>query len=502
MITRFHLIIIVLFILPFLAFIGFGGYWLWEQNWLYQAIGILSANSVLIYTLLRQRNKRIKSANVKFNPIQPNPNWTDEGKLAFEALESVTEHWKNESDFLTNSKKSLQLTNDILTTVAHHFHKDSEYPILEFPLPYLLKLITLVCNDIQSEVLDKTPGSHAITISDLMRVKNTVDKVNNVKPIFDAGRLLFNWPGFALSTARGMLIDQGVGYVRNEISQRLVSVYVRKLGYYAIQLYSGQLTLDDIVPTDVLTKNSKNDIESSASNSKPVEPLRILVLGQVSSGKSSLINALFGEVKSAVSILPTTSEVTPYVLEKDGVQQAIILDSSGYAGLTHNVIPDNMKKEWARIDIIFMVCNASSAARNADVEYLNAIRQYFQQEIKDQELPVIIAIATHIDRLRPIQEWQPPYNIQNPDTPKEQNIRAFCESVHSDLNVPLVNILPVCLDSDIGIYNIDDGLMPMIHERLNDAQRVRYLRCLRQQQNKSYWKQWRKQALGIGHVFF
>jgi predicted GTPase len=34
-------------------------------------------------------------------------------------------------------------------------------------------------------------------------------------------------------------------------------------------------------------------------------PLRILVIGQVSAGKSSLINAvIFGEVKSAVSFLP------------------------------------------------------------------------------------------------------------------------------------------------------------------------------------------------------
>ncbi|WP_174269936.1 hypothetical protein [Methylobacter tundripaludum] len=44
--------------------------------------------------------------------------------------------------------------------------------------------------------------------------------------------------------------------------------------------------------------------------------------------------------------------------------------------------------------------------------------------------------------------------------------------------------------------------MPLIHEHLNAAQRVRYLRCLRQQQVESTWRQWRKQALHEGQLIF
>lgn len=57
-----------------------------------------------------------------------------------------------------------------------------------------------------------------------------------------------------------------------------------------------------------------------------------------------MINALFDDVRSAVSVLPTTAEITPYVLERDGLQQAIILDSAGYGGLTHEVMPESLKK--------------------------------------------------------------------------------------------------------------------------------------------------------------
>jgi hypothetical protein len=40
--------------------------------------------------------------------------------------------------------------------------------------------------------------------------------------------------------------------------------------------------------------------------------------------------------------------------------------------------------------------------------------------------------------------------------------------------------------------------MPLIHELLDDAQRARYLRCLNNQKDKSYWKEWRKQVKNTG----
>jgi predicted GTPase len=491
----------ILILLPTLGLMGLGSYWLWQHDWLYQATGLISANVALIYTLWHWRSKSKKSTFLKAVEIPPNQNWSDEGQQAFEALKPVIERWQHETDLLTNSSKALQLTNEVLTTVAQYFHADSKYPILEFPLPYLLKLITSVCNDIQHDVLDKIPGSHAVTVGELLHAKDKLNVLKKVKDTLDVGSWVFNFSGAALRKARGLLLGKGIDFVTNELSQRLVSAYVLKLGRYAIDLYSGQLTLDDIVLTHVLTAYTQQDIENSHSNEQTIEPLRLLVLGQVSSGKSSLINALFGEVKTAVSILPTTREITPYVLERDGLQQAIILDSAGYGGLRDKELPEALKKEWAKIDVILLVCNAAQAARELDVAHLNAIRQYFQTEVKNQTLPVVITVATHIDRLRPIQEWQPPYNIQQPENPKEQNIRAACEVIAKDLLLPLENVVPVCLNPEKSIYNIEEGLMPLIHEKLSDAQRVRYLRCLKNHKHQDHWQQVIKQTKKLGNLF-
>jgi hypothetical protein len=51
------------------------------------------------------------------------------------------------------------------------------------------------------------------------------------------------------------------------------------------------------------------------------------------------------------------------------------------------------------------------------------------------------------------------------------------------------------------IYNIEDWLMPLLHEHLNGAQRALYLRCLFQQQVKSYGQHWRKKTYKRANLF-
>lgn len=500
-VTRFTIIISILFLLPWLGLLVLGGYWLWQHGWLYQGVAIISAHFALAYCLLYWRKHAQKQVFIETAERVPNPNWPDNAQLIWPELEEVAQCWKHERDIFSDSKKFLQLTNDVLTMVAKHFHADSKRPILEFPLPYLLKLITLVCNDIQQEVLDKIPGSHAVRVGDFFRARETIVSINKFKSIFNVGNWLFNWPGAAMNKARSLLLNKGVHTVTSEISSHLIDAYIKKLGYYAIELYSGQLTLDDCVPTERMSAASKKDISESLAQKQDVEPLRFLIMGQVSSGKSSLINVLFGEIKCALGILPTTSGITPYLLEREGIQRAIILDSSGYGGLLKEQSPVISKAEWKNIDVVIVVCNATQAARDLDAQKLQDIRQSFLQNYQNQSLPVILAVVTHIDRLRPVREWDPPYQILQPESSKARNIREVCLTLSKELNLPAEMIVPVCLASDKEPYNIEQGLLPLIHEHLDAAQRVRYLRCLRTQQAEGYWHQWREQARKAGQIF-
>jgi len=498
--TRFGVILGLLFLLPWLALMALGGRWLWEHGWLSYGVGVLAVFLLLLSGLLRWRSDKTKALVIEPLAIPPNPNWPDAAQPAWTAIEQLAKIGSTRTDLFTDLGAVLQLSNEVLSTVARQFHADSKNPVMEFPLPYLLKLVVLVCEDIQHEVLDKIPGSHAVSVGDLLRYKQWYDTLATMKQTVAVGKVIFNWPGAKLGKLRNSLLGKGLNLVTDELRQRLVNAYIRKLGYYAIQLYSGQLTLDAMEPTDTLTQYAKHDIELAEHVAESLEPLRILVLGQVGAGKSSLINALFGGIKSAEGLLPTTPEITPYVLERDGLQQAIVLDSPGYGGLTHDNVPEALKQEWAKVDVILMVCNAAQAARQADAQQLDAIRRYFQEERQNQALPVILAVATQIDRLRPLREWQPPYNIQNPTRPKEHSIRQACAAIAQDLSLPPDHIVPVCLAPEQAAYNIEEGLIPLIHEQLNEAQRVRYLRCLRHQQDISYWKHWKQQAIQAGQL--
>ena len=496
---NFHSIILgSLFLLPIFTLIGFGLYFLWLQNWLYYGIEVISANTALFSLLTTFRNRQKKPLVINPIDISPNPNWSDDALDAWSKLDTFAKNYPAKTDLFTNPDRIIKLTNDVLLLVAKQFNSKSKYPLLEFPLPYLLKLISLVCGDLQREVLDKIPGSHAVQVSDLLLTKKYYDTAIKAKSVASIGNWLFNWPGAALAKARGLLIEKGFSPIKQEIKSRLLSAYISKLGYYAIQLYSGQITLDDIAPTETLSDASIKDLKKIKAYDQSIELLRILVLGQVSSGKSTLINKLFGEIKIAEGVLPTTSQITPFKLEREGLEVATILDSAGYGGLEHEDAPDQLKKVWKEIDVVLIVCNASQAAREEDAKQLQKLRQEFQLHRKNRTLPVIIAVATQIDRLRPFREWLPPYNIQNPQSIKAQSIRDVCEAISQDLSIPLGHIVPVCLAPEKLTYNIDDGLMPLIHELLDDAQRARYLRCLNNQKDKSYWREWRKQAIEAG----
>ncbi len=491
----------LLLLLPVFALLGFGVYFLWLQHWLYYGVGVISANTTLFYLISTWRSRHKKHLLIKPIEMSPNPKWSDDALKAWLELDNFAKNYSAKTDLLTDPSIVLKLSNDVLFLVAKHFNSKSKYPILEFPLPYLLKLISLVCEDLQREVLDKIPGSHAVQVSDLVLTKEYYDKAKKVtkaKSIVSVGNWLFNWPGAALGKARGLLMEKGFSQIKQEIINRLLSAYISKLGYYAIQLYSGQITLDDIAPTETLSDASIKDVKNIKAYEQSIEPLRILVLGQISSGKSTLINKLFGEIRTAEGVLPTTSQITPFKLEREGLEVATILDSAGYGGLEHEDAPAELKKAWEEIDVVLIVCNASHASRAEDAKQLNKLRSEFQLHRKNRALPVIIAVATQIDKLRPFREWLPPYNIQDPQSIKAQNIRDVCETISQDLNLPLDRIVPVCLAPEKPTYNLDDGLIPLIHELLDDAQRARYLRCLNNQKDKSYWQEWHKQVKNAG----
>jgi predicted GTPase len=272
---------------------------------------------------------------------------------------------------------------------------------------------------------------------------------------------------------------------------------IRKAGYYAIELYSGNLVLDE----SFVTRRSSSDAARAAGQAAVLdaEPLRILLIGQVNAGKSSAINALFGDVKTAVDVLPTTRDVTPFVFEREGLGQALIFDTAGYGEAASAKSPfAELEDELLNCDLVLLVCSALTAARQADRGVLEELRLRWQREPNRRPPPVIV-ILSHIDMLRPFAEWNPPYDLAEPTGAKAQRIAAATTVVAEELQVPPERVIPVCLLPE-RLYNVEEGLLPAIIECLPEGSRAKALRCLGAYRNEDYWRRLWRQAVSAGNV--
>jgi hypothetical protein len=108
-------------------------------------------------------------------------------------------------------------------------------------------------------------------------------------------------------------------------------------------------------------------------------------------------------------------------------------------------------------------------------------------------------VLTHIDQLRPLREWQPPYNVAQPENAKAKTIRQAMEVTSQTLQIPLAQIIPTNLKSDC-YYNVEEGVIPTILNHLDHAKKVRYLRCLRSFKKEEQWQQLWTQAYHAGKI--
>ncbi|MBS1222714.1 MAG: GTP-binding protein, partial [Proteobacteria bacterium] len=328
--------------------------------------------------------------------------------------------------------------------------------MLELTVPHTLLIIERASRDLRADVTAHLPFSHQLTLGDLIRAYRWKAAAERLLNLYRAGRLVINPADALLSEVWGQLRGQAYGAAWTELHRWLLREYVRKVGYYAIALYSGQLTLADAEPTTDSTPVSRRDLQQAAEIAAPTgEPLRIVVLGRANAGKSSLINALFGRLTAATDVLPdTTPGLTPYRLEREGLAAALIFDTPGCD--TERLGDKALKRVVLDADLLLWVCAAHRPDRGAERKKLDAVRAW-QAERLDRRPPPLLVAVSHIDQLRPPREWQPPYDLRDPRGTKAANIRAAVATVAGDLAVPVAAVIPVCL-AEGRVYNVDDAL--------------------------------------------
>ena len=496
------LLLAIVAAIPYLVLGAAGVWWLYQSGWLLGWMVGAAMISLSGWALMR-RLFCTQNPLLANSPIAPPPDWSSAASAAWTEIEVIVQQTEFDNIPLDRPEPLLKLAREIVESVAKHFHSRSKAPVLEIPVPHLLRIIELVAHDLRKACSANIPGSHILTINDLVKLKKLFTIAPSLYRLYRVAALVVN-PATALARELSLLGQERMLNASTSQTKRWALEFsMKRTGYYAIELYSGHLVLRGIEFSSYTTKQSSLEMAGEQQRTQAVagEPLRILVMGQVKAGKSSVVNALFGETRASVDVVPRTKGVDAYLLERDGLRRAIILDTAGYEEVTESAIAlEQLQKEFSRCDLILLVTSAMTAARDADRQLLDRVRGQFQR-MPDREFPPLVVAITHIDQLRPFREWNPPYNIVQPQAAKAQQIRQAVEVTAKELNVDLEIVIPVCTLQDKA-YNLEEGLMPAILNSLGPAERLKYLRCLREYKDEEYWKQMWRQAANAGRFLF
>lgn len=458
--------------LPLLAMIPFGALWLWQQGWLLPWLAIAAGLAVITWGSVHLAGREPHRANEPdHGPLSgPDPEFSPLDLAAWSSVQDLAA--EVEANVVLDRRRLLDTARLTIETVARHYHPDVRHPLWHFTLPEFLLLSERVSARLRRVLLEQVPGAHMIRAGDILRaweLKPLAARGMKVAKTMNLAWRIGRWlnPASALlGEARERLVGAAFGDAGEWVKQRGSRLWVEEVGRAAIELYSGRLGSD----AEHLAEQDASAPAGVRAGSLPGR-LRILVGGQTNAGKSSLIDVLLDTRAAGVDALPLTRAETAYTLHRDGELEATLVDTPGLDG--ESTITRLVELAWES-DLLVWVVAGHRADRGLDRKALDAIRARFAAEPR-RSMPPLRVVVTHLDRLSPAREWQPPYDLNHPDSDKAKHMHAALEAVARDLGVALETVLPVRLQPPAARYNIE-LLWPAITEDLDAAHRARVLR--------------------------
>lgn len=391
-----RLLSVIVISLPFTLMAVLGFLWLIEHGWLVWFVMIslglgLVLSGVRWWAWRRAKRKGGNAPAPGTLAVQADPDWLPHEQRIFAdvcqhiaGLTAEPQSWESLCDHAF----------DVINLVARQM--GGERSALDFSMPEALLLLERTTSRYRILLRREVPFSDQVSISTLYWLWRNRRRMSRVVKLADGGRRILR---MALNPVRGVLleIEQIVAsgnssFLSTQMLGTLQALLLEEVAFAAVELYSGRLRFSDSELLEIQLAAAAGDRNRLA---RPDEPLRVLVVGQISAGKSTLLNALLEADQAETDVAPTTAGLITYQAEVGGVECHFI-DTPGLDGSSGN--RRSICEEMVQSDIILWVIRADRPAREVDLKLKQDFDLWFTRN-PHRRKPVVIAVATGMDRL-------------------------------------------------------------------------------------------------------
>ena len=466
----------------------------WGINWIWGIFILLFAGwRWLLVRWTRPIVEQMKSIMAEVNKeLETTPNRTteqpateDATNQAEAALQEILKAAQNDPPAWEDWQTFWTRCQEVVVAIAGIYYPEVKYPLLNIYLPQAYGLIRGTVDDLDRWMGQLSPALNQVTVGQAYQAYEVYRKLEpSARKLWQ----VWNWAQWLLNPAAALAkqaskrsSNQANQQLLANLSQMLREVALRNLCRQAIALYGGNdLPASEFpVSTQALPKAKTQTLREILAQAEPAEaveqkPVNILLAGRTGAGKSSLINTLFQADRAAVDVLPSTDRIQNYSWQTPTMETLTLWDTPGYEQVNRGDLGKLVLDYATNADLLLLVTPALDPALQMDVDFL--------KDIKTQvtDLPVI-TVVTQVDRLRPLREWEPPYDWQWGDRPKESAMGKATEYRAQKLGDFCDLVLPVVTsDSKTGRAAWGaDALSLALVEAIAPAKQLRLARFLR-----------------------
>lgn len=388
-----RLILALILLLPLAIAVTLGFGWLYERGllliYLTSTVGFLVLVRALRWLARRRRAETAEGPSSVQAPvkggIKPSADWGTEERAAYARAQArIRAELAKVMQWDELPLRALKVVEDVAADLSA-----GRRGALDFTAPEALLLIGRLAERYRSLLIRQVPFADRLSLQSLWWVWQRQDTARAAAQggwmVWRGVRLVINPAAALLREAERMLASGLQDRLGTAVTRDLQARLLDEAAQAAIDLYSGRLRFTDAELAGVVLPDMRRDALSPGD-----APLRVILVGQVSAGKSSLVNALADDDAAETDAAPVTDRAAAVETLLAGVPVRLV-DTPGLTGADRR--RDTVAAEAAEADLILWVLRADRPDRGPDHALRAAITARLARQPERRAPPVVTVLA-------------------------------------------------------------------------------------------------------------